>query len=95
MGNETKYARLEEQGRTELYMAGVSLDAIAADARIISPNMQVIPIDKTEIPDSYNWSIQKVERIPDWRRNGTYLLIRNFETYGSSFEKLYRQIIFN
>ena len=93
--DEIHYARLEKKGAAKIYIAGISLDAIIAGAQNFLPRAQVIPIDKNEIPDSYNWSVQRVERIPNWRRNGTYMLLKNFETYGASFEKFHRQITFN
>ena len=77
MANEIIYARLGKDS----FIVGLSLEAITAAAENIQPQAQVVPVEKSEIPREYNWSIRRVEEFPDWHGTGTYLLIRNFETY--------------
>jgi hypothetical protein len=85
MTNEIKYARLGE----ESFIAGISLEAITADAEKIYPDAKVVLVNRSEIPKEYNWSLRKIDEFPNWQRTGTYLLIRNFETYGDSFKRYF------
>ena len=85
MTNEIQYARLGK----ESFIAGVSLEAITADAENIHPGAEIVPVERAEIPKEYEWSIRKVEGFSDWRKFGTYLLIRDFETYGETFKRYF------
>lgn len=80
--NKIEFARLGNKG----YMAGIDLSKIISNASDIFPEIpkeKMIRIDEQSIPKMYNWSIRRVNEFRDWEANGTYLLIKNFETYES------------
>ena len=78
--------------REDVYIAGVSMDAILADAAGIYPEVpseDIIQVRECQIPEEYHWSVKRVTEFRDWvdSRNGTYFLIPNFERFHSCWQK--------
>lgn len=86
--SEITFARLGDKG----YMGGVNLAAIVADTATVFPEVrrgEITPVPEQSIPREYSWSVQRVKEFRDWEWNGTYLLMRNFETCQGSFRRYF------
>ncbi len=97
--NGIVFAKLGDRG----YMAGNSFEDILKSIRennsdgifpLINSNEAVL-IDRNEIPYEYIWGTRRVEIYDDWREDGVFLLIRNFQDYDlfRYYVDLYREYL--
>jgi len=75
----TFFARLGTHG----YMAGTNRDAIKSYAKLIFPEIpdkEIRGLPSIAIPNDHYWSAARVMEFDDWRVQGSYLLLKDFET---------------
>ncbi len=67
------FAKLGDKG----FIAGVSLDQILMDAKHVYPEVPreaISIVDEKDIPNDYQWSMQKMKESNNWQLYGTYFL---------------------
>lgn len=83
--NGVVFAKLGNEG----YMAGISLDDIVRSIRE-NNHKDIFPLVKQEeisvvsrenIPEDYKWSARRAEMYDDWKSDGVYLLMINFQDH--------------
>ena len=90
--NEILFAILGDRG----YIAGTDLDNIISGTKSIFPEIsrdKITLVPKQEVPEEYYWSVRRVEEFRSWEKDGTYLLIKNFEKSEGAFRMYFPDVV--
>ena len=85
MTNEQNISELVFAEVEGSYIAGLNMAEIEKIAKAIQPGVEttIVPTAEKDIPKEYELCLKRVKEFGDWHSDGTFFLIKNFETYWS------------